>query len=274
MHGTLCGTLRRCWWAVAQRWARREKPRVQEPLATLVVNKLRGNLKVIAVKAPGFGERKTSYLEDIAIMTGATLVKDELGTTLENATEEVFGLASKVTVGKEACTIVAGDAHEAEIGARVAQIKNMIEQTEQDYEREKLNERVARLSGGVAVIQARTPPADGSSSDHFRRGADAARARPAGGRADGDGAEGEEAARGGRAQRDQGRGGGGHLHRRRLHAPAPRGQGGRHQGRGAAPAASLRARLVPLAAASNRHLRIFFSPPLFFQHFKIANTSR
>ena len=133
---------------------------MQEPLATLVVNKLRGNLKVIAVKAPGFGERKTSYLEDIAIMTGATLVKDELGTTLESATEEVFGTASKVTVGKESCTIVAGDTYEKEIQARVAQIKNMIEQTEQDYEREKLNERVARLSGGVAVIQARrTAPA-------------------------------------------------------------------------------------------------------------------
>jgi chaperonin GroEL len=126
---------------------------VQEPLATLVVNKLRGNLKVIAVKAPGFGERKTSYLEDIAIMTGATLVKDELGVTLEKATEEVFGTAAKVTVGKESCTIVAGPAHEAAIAARVTQIKNLISQTEQDYEKEKLNERVARLSGGVAVIQ-------------------------------------------------------------------------------------------------------------------------
>lgn len=81
---------------------------LQEPLATLVVNKLRGNLKVIAVKAPGFGERKTSYLEDIAIMTGATMVKEELGVSLETATEEVFGTASKVAVGKEFCTIVAG----------------------------------------------------------------------------------------------------------------------------------------------------------------------
>ena len=126
---------------------------MQEPLATLVVNKLRGNLKVIAIKAPGFGERKTSYLEDIAIMTGATLVKDELGVTLEKATEEVFGMAAKITVGKEACTIVAGDAHQDAINARVAQIKNLLGQTEQDYEKEKLNERVARLSGGVAVIQ-------------------------------------------------------------------------------------------------------------------------
>lgn len=126
---------------------------MQEPLATLVVNKLRGNLKVIAVKAPGFGERKTSYLEDIAIMTGATLVKDELGVTLETATEEVFGMASKVSVGKESCTIVAGASYQKEIEARVAQIKNLISQTDQAYEIEKLNERVARLSGGVAVLQ-------------------------------------------------------------------------------------------------------------------------
>eukprot|EP00892_Ulva_mutabilis_P003421 jgi/Ulvmu1/1450/UM011_0180.1 len=125
----------------------------QEPLATLVVNKLRGNLKVIAVKAPGFGERKTSYLEDIAIMTGATMVKEELGVTLEKATEDVLGTAAKVTVGKEACVVVGSGQYEAEISARVAQIKNMIGQTEQDYEREKLNERVARLSGGVAVLQ-------------------------------------------------------------------------------------------------------------------------
>ena len=125
----------------------------QEALATLVVNKLRGTLKVVAVKAPGFGERKTSYLEDIAILTGATMVKEELGINLEKATEDVLGIAAKVVISKEACTIV-GDGNTArEVQARVKQIRNMVENTEQDYEREKLNERIARLSGGVAIIQ-------------------------------------------------------------------------------------------------------------------------
>jgi chaperonin GroEL len=125
----------------------------QEALATLVVNKLRGTLKVVAVKAPGFGERKTSYLEDIAILTGATMVKEELGINLEKATEDVLGVAAKVVISKEACTIV-GDGNTArEVQARVKQIRNMVENTEQDYEKEKLNERIARLSGGVAIIQ-------------------------------------------------------------------------------------------------------------------------
>eukprot|EP00884_Botryococcus_braunii_P006260 jgi/Botrbrau1/15635/Bobra.4_1s0020.1 len=125
----------------------------QEALATLVVNKLRGNLKVVAVKAPGFGERRTSYLEDIAILTGGQVVKDELGITLEKANEEVLGVAAKVSIGKENTTIVGDGRTEDAVKARVKQIKNLIAETEQDYEREKLNERVARLSGGVAIIQ-------------------------------------------------------------------------------------------------------------------------
>jgi len=125
----------------------------QEPLATLVVNKLRGNLKVIAVKAPGFGERKTSYLEDIAIMTGATVIKEEVGITVDKATEDMLGRAAKITLGKESTTIVGDGTYQDAVEARVRQIKNVIAVTEQDYEKEKLNERVARLSGGVAVIQ-------------------------------------------------------------------------------------------------------------------------
>ncbi|KFM24710.1 RuBisCO large subunit-binding protein subunit beta, chloroplastic [Auxenochlorella protothecoides] len=125
----------------------------QEALATLVVNKLRGALKVVAVKAPGFGERKTSYLEDIAILTGGTVVKEEMGVSLDGAGEEVLGTAAKISVSKESLTIV-GDSSTAEaIAARVRQIRNMAAETEAEYEKEKLNERVARLSGGVAVIQ-------------------------------------------------------------------------------------------------------------------------
>ncbi|GBF87517.1 chaperonin [Raphidocelis subcapitata] len=125
----------------------------QEALATLVVNKLRGTLKVVAVKAPGFGERKTSYLEDIAILTGGQLIKEELGITLDKAGEEVLGTAAKIVIGKESCTIVGDGSTQAEVSARVKQIRNLAEATEQDYEREKLNERIARLSGGVAIIQ-------------------------------------------------------------------------------------------------------------------------
>jgi len=125
----------------------------QEALATLVVNKLRGALKVVAVKAPGFGERKTSYLEDIAILTGGTMVKDELGVSLDKADESVLGLAAKVLITKEACTIVGDGSTQREVSARVSQIRNLVAATEQEYEREKLNERIARLSGGVAIIQ-------------------------------------------------------------------------------------------------------------------------
>lgn len=125
----------------------------QEALATLVVNKLRGTLKVVAVKAPGFGERKTSYLEDIAILTGGQMVKEELGISLDTAGDEVLGKASKVTVSKEWITIVGDGTTQADVEARVKQIKNLVENTDADYEKEKLNERIARLSGGVAVIQ-------------------------------------------------------------------------------------------------------------------------
>jgi chaperonin GroEL len=125
----------------------------QEALATLVVNKLRGTLKVVAVKAPGFGERKTSYLEDIAILTGGQLVKDELGITLDKADESVLGLAAKVVIGKESCTIVGDGRTQGDVDTRVKQIRNLVADTEQEYEKEKLNERIARLSGGVAIIQ-------------------------------------------------------------------------------------------------------------------------
>lgn len=108
---------------------------------------------MVAVKAPGFGERKTSYLEDIAILTGGTMVKEELGVTLEKATEDVLGVAAKVVVTKEACTIVGDGRTQREVAARVKQIQNLVANTDQDYEREKLNERIARLSGGVAIIQ-------------------------------------------------------------------------------------------------------------------------
>jgi len=125
----------------------------QEALATLVVNKLRGTLKVVAVKAPGFGERKTSYLEDIAILTGGQLVKDELGISLDKADDSILGLAAKVSVSKEHITIVGDGSTQADVEARVKQIKNLVADTEAEYEKEKLNERIARLSGGVAVIQ-------------------------------------------------------------------------------------------------------------------------
>jgi chaperonin GroEL len=125
----------------------------QEALATLVVNKLRGTLKVAALKAPGFGERRTSYLEDIAILTGGTVVKDELGITLDKATSDVLGIAAKVELGKESCTIVGDGSTQAEVAARVKQINVLISETDADYEKEKLLERVARLSGGVAIIQ-------------------------------------------------------------------------------------------------------------------------
>lgn len=125
----------------------------QEALATLVVNKLRGSLKLVAVKAPGFGERKSAYLEDIAILTGATVVKDEVGLQLDKVGKEVLGMAAKVSVTKEGCTIVGSGDTKVEVEARVKQIKRLAEDAEAEYEIEKLNERMARLSGGVAVIQ-------------------------------------------------------------------------------------------------------------------------
>ncbi|XRB25219.1 RuBisCO large subunit-binding protein subunit beta [Pseudoscourfieldia marina] len=125
----------------------------QEALATLVVNRLRGTLKICALKAPGFGERKSQYLEDIAILTGATVVKDEVGLNLAEVGVEVLGTAKKLELSKENCVVVGDGSTEGAVKARVSQIKNILENTDQQYEQEKLNERVARLSGGVAVIQ-------------------------------------------------------------------------------------------------------------------------
>jgi chaperonin GroEL len=123
-----------------------------EALATLVVNKLRGGLKVVAVKAPGFGDRRKEMLEDIAILTGGTVVSDEKGLKLETTTLEMLGSAEKVTIDKENSTIVNGGGEKAMIEARVKQIRMQIENTTSDYDREKLQERLAKLAGGVAVI--------------------------------------------------------------------------------------------------------------------------
>lgn len=125
----------------------------QEALATLVVNKLRGSLKIAALKAPGFGDRKSQYLDDIAILTGGTVIREEVGLTLENATSDVLGLAAKVVLTKDTTTIVGDGSTQELVNKRVAQIRNLVEAAEQDYEKEKLNERIAKLSGGVAVIQ-------------------------------------------------------------------------------------------------------------------------
>jgi chaperonin GroEL len=123
-----------------------------EALATLVVNRLRGSLKVAAVKAPGFGDRRKEILEDIAILTGGTVISEEKGYRLEDATLDMLGEAEKVTIDKENTTIVSGRGAKENIEARVAQIKNFIETTTSDYDKEKLQERLAKLAGGVAVI--------------------------------------------------------------------------------------------------------------------------
>jgi len=125
----------------------------QEALATLVVNKLRGALKVAAIKAPGFGERKSQYLDDIAILTGGTVVRDEIGLSLDKVGREVLGTAAKVELTKDSTTIVGDGSTQDAVTKRVSQIRNLIEVAEQDYEKEKLNERIAKLSGGVAIIQ-------------------------------------------------------------------------------------------------------------------------
>ncbi|RWI19743.1 MAG: chaperonin GroEL [Mesorhizobium sp.] len=124
-----------------------------EALATLVVNKLRGGLKVAAVKAPGFGDRRKAMLEDIAILTGGTAISEDLGIKLENVTLEMLGRTKKVVVEKENTTVVDGAGKKEEIQGRVAQIKAQIEETTSDYDREKLQERLAKLAGGVAVIR-------------------------------------------------------------------------------------------------------------------------
>ena len=124
-----------------------------EALATLVVNKLRGGLKIAAVKAPGFGDRRKAMLEDIAILTGGQVISEDLGIKLENVGLNMLGRAKKVSISKENTTIVDGAGKKAEIQGRVAQIKQQIEETTSDYDREKLQERLAKLAGGVAVIR-------------------------------------------------------------------------------------------------------------------------
>ncbi|TFF19074.1 chaperonin GroEL [Jiella endophytica] len=124
-----------------------------EALATLVVNKLRGGLKIAAVKAPGFGDRRKAMLEDIAILTGGTVISEDVGIKLENVTLDMLGRAKKVSITKENTTIVDGAGESEQIKARVGQIKAQIEETTSDYDREKLQERLAKLAGGVAVIR-------------------------------------------------------------------------------------------------------------------------
>jgi chaperonin GroEL len=124
-----------------------------EALATLVVNKLRGGLKIAAVKAPGFGDRRKAMLEDMAILTGGQLISEDLGIKLENVTTSMLGRAKRVIIEKEKTTIVDGAGKKADIEARTKQIKLQVEETTSDYDREKLQERLAKLAGGVAVIR-------------------------------------------------------------------------------------------------------------------------
>ncbi|MEL6475951.1 MAG: chaperonin GroEL [Pseudomonadota bacterium] len=124
-----------------------------EALATLVVNKLRGGLKIAAVKAPGFGDRRKAMLQDLAILTGGQVISEDLGMKLENVTMDMLGNAKKVQITKDETTVVDGSGEKAEIEARVAQIRQQIEETTSDYDREKLQERLAKLAGGVAVIR-------------------------------------------------------------------------------------------------------------------------
>jgi chaperonin GroEL len=124
-----------------------------EALATLVVNKLRGGLKVAAVKAPGFGDRRKAMLEDIAILTAGQMISDDLGIKLENVTIDMLGRAKRMLIEKETTTIIDGAGKKKAIGARIAQLKAQIEETTSDYDREKLQERLAKLAGGVAVIR-------------------------------------------------------------------------------------------------------------------------
>merc|ERR1711880_40520 len=124
-----------------------------EALATLVVNKLRGGLKIAAVKAPGFGDRRKAMLQDIAILTGGQLISEDLAMKLENVTMDMLGTAKKIAINKDDTTIVDGAGDKSEIEARVTQIKAQIEETTSDYDKEELQERLAKLAGGVAVIR-------------------------------------------------------------------------------------------------------------------------
>ncbi|MHB1090492.1 MAG: chaperonin GroEL, partial [Ilumatobacteraceae bacterium] len=124
-----------------------------EALATLVVNKIRGTFKSVAVKAPGFGDRRKAMLQDIAILTGGQVISEEVGLKLENATLDLLGRAKKIVVTKDETTIIEGAGSDADIKGRISQIKAEIENTDSDYDREKLQERLAKLSGGVAVLK-------------------------------------------------------------------------------------------------------------------------
>src|SRR6185437_13355674 len=124
-----------------------------EALATLVVNKLRGGLKVAAVKAPGFGARRKAMLKDIAVLTAGEMISEDLGIKLENVTIDMLGRAKRVSITKDDTTIVDGAGNKKHIQARIAQIKQQIEDTTSDYDKEKLQERLAKLAGGVAVIK-------------------------------------------------------------------------------------------------------------------------
>jgi len=124
-----------------------------EALATLVVNKLRGGLKVAAVKAPGFGDRRKAMLEDIAVLTAGTMIAEDLGIKLENVTLQMLGKAKRVRIEKENTTIIDGGGKKSDIEGRISQIKAQIEETTSDYDKEKLQERLAKLAGGVAVIR-------------------------------------------------------------------------------------------------------------------------
>jgi chaperonin GroEL len=124
-----------------------------EALATLVVNKLRGGLKVAGVKAPGFGDRRKAMLQDLAILTGGQVISEELGIKLESVTLDMLGVAKKVTITKDATTVIDGAGDKAAIAARVTQIRAQIEETTSDYDKEKLQERLAKLAGGIAVIK-------------------------------------------------------------------------------------------------------------------------
>ena len=128
-----------------------------EALTTLVVNRLRGSLKIAAVKAPGFGDRRKEMLEDIAVLTGGVVISEEKGLTLENATLNMLGSAEKVTIDKDTTTLVNGVGDKAAIQARIGQIRSQIEKTTSDYDREKLQERLAKLAGGVAVLYVGAP---------------------------------------------------------------------------------------------------------------------
>ncbi len=150
-----------------------------EALATLVVNKIRGTLKVAAVKAPGFGDRRKAMLEDIAILTGGTVISEETGLKLENTSLDDLGNAKRITIDKDNTTIVEGAGSTDEIKGRVNQIRTQIENTTSDYDKEKLQERLAKLAGGVAVIKIGAETEVGNEGEKKPRVEDALHGYPA-----------------------------------------------------------------------------------------------